>query len=354
MNDWVYDFPPTPKADWIRQIERDLKGKPLSSLHQEWWAGATLDPIHHADDQQTRVSLPAHLFAAPPLIMEAIDAKNLNAESLNRRLLEALQFGAQRITLLINESLLDQHEVWLQGIYPDMLTWYIDGDQISAATINRFASKAPGHIFQTIKRNKDTSFESIVQHRLAEGIPLRWLYDIPNDGNWIEACAEVFNRIQNDAKTWHAMTERDDHLSRCELHIEAATDYVKCLIQLRTLHLLWQNLAADNSSGVTKSIANNYLFSHIKPNTGESPDAFLIRATTAAVAAFLGGVSGLCIHPLVESSPNHYLRINRNIHHLLHMESGLPRQTDTMAGAYAIDYYTAAWTSAIWEKLNGG
>jgi hypothetical protein len=353
MNDWVYNFPPTPKADWIRQIERDLKGKSLSSIQQEWWNGAVLDPIHHADDQPTRVNLPAHLFAQPPIIIEHIDARGLSADSLNKQLVEALQFGAQRILLQISESLLSQYEVWLNGIYTDMVTWYVIGDQISSSVVSTFAAQAPGNIFQAIHRDKDSSIDSITNHHFTGDINLRWIYSIPNEGNWIAACAEVFKQIQADAQRWSDVTGKDDHLSRCELHLEAPTDYAKGLIQMRTLHLVWQNFTADDAHQQQSTIANDYLICQTKPKAGESADAYLVSATTAAVAAFLAGVSGLCIHPSVDSTPNHYLRINRNIHHLLHMESGLPRNTDTMAGSYAVDHYTAAWASAIWEKLNG-
>jgi methylmalonyl-CoA mutase N-terminal domain/subunit len=88
------------------------------------------------------------------------------------------------------------------------------------------------------------------------------------------------------------------------------------------------------------------------PKEGESPDAYLVRATSSAVAANVAGVSGLCIHHHEQPAGDHYRRNNRNIHHLLHMESGLPKQADPMAGAYAIDHYTAAWATAIWEKLD--
>ncbi len=96
----------------------------------------------------------------------------------------------------------------------------------------------------------------------------------------------------------------------------------------------------------------DYLEGHIVPGDNESPDQFLIRATTAALGSVLAGAHAICIHPHMRNVPPHYRRINRNIHHLLHMESGLPRQCDPLAGAYAIDHYTAEWSEQIWNKLD--
>ena len=73
----------------------------------------------------------------------------------------------------------------------------------------------------------------------------------------------------------------------------------------------------------------------------------------AGLAASLAGTPSMCIHNLNGSNIEaFYARTNRNIHHLLNMESNMYQGIDPLAGAYTIDQYTMAWTKKIWEGLN--
>ena len=117
------------------------------------------------------------------------------------------------------------------------------------------------------------------------------------------------------------------------------------------LQLLWLNLTKEERDKPDKQ--SNYLECHISPRTNEPPEKYLIRASMASLAAFLTGAHALCIHhPETSSSTDFYKRIDRNLHHLLHLESGLPSGKDPLAGAYTLDHYTRSWTQRIWEKIS--
>src|SRR5690606_16626620 len=60
-------FSPVSKADWLRQVEQDLKGKPPSSVAAEWWPGEPIDPFLDASDEPGIVSLPDEWFVRTPL-----------------------------------------------------------------------------------------------------------------------------------------------------------------------------------------------------------------------------------------------------------------------------------------------
>jgi hypothetical protein len=61
----------------------------------------------------------------------------------------------------------------------------------------------------------------------------------------------------------------------------------------------------------------------------------------SSLAAFLTGITSLCIHHHeAEAIPGFFRRIDRNLHHLLHLESGLPAGRDPLSGAYTIDFYS--------------
>jgi hypothetical protein len=344
MKEWSYNFEPVSKGTWVKQIERELKGKSLQSLHTEWWPGAPLDPIHHADDRHALVQLPSHLFATPPAIIELVDATAQSATQLNETLLRALRYGADTIALNINHAVADQIDRWLDGIYADMINWYVTKSD-PGISLRILDQRAPGKVFNRIQMHR--GFEETMLPP-DESIPMLWCYWVPSSGNWVGEMAKLFHRVMTDEKRYVASTGKNDFFQHCVWQAEGDADYLKSIIQMRTLHIVWQNFTALKDASIE---TRKYLECHVIPKEGEAADNYLVRASTAAMAGCLAGVSGLCIHPK-PGAPAYYERINHNIHHLLHMESGLPKQTDPLAGAYAIDHYTALWAAAIWDQLN--
>jgi hypothetical protein len=344
MKDWSYHFEAVSKATWVQQIERELKGKSLQSLYTEWWPGSTSNPVHHADDNIDKVNLPAYLFEAPPVILESIDARAMSSKKLNGSLLEALRFGADTILLQVDHTIAGQTNEWLKDVHADMVNWHIIKVD-PGVQLHQLNQQAPGKVVIRIDMDRGFNNNRITS---AGDETHAWCYTIPSSGNWVEQTAFILQQVLHDAKSYSHASGKNDFLPNCILVAAADTDYLKSLVQLRTLHVVWQNVLAK--TGIAGK--RGYLECHVWPEADEAPDNYLVRATTSSVAANLSGVPGLCIHAKPGAS-EYYSRINRNIHHLLHMESGLPKMCDPLAGAYAIDYYTAAWAKAIWEKLDG-
>jgi methylmalonyl-CoA mutase N-terminal domain/subunit len=137
----------------------------------------------------------------------------------------------------------------------------------------------------------------------------------------------------------------------CVLSFQTDSDYIKQLIQTRVLHLLWQNLKQWHLPETAPS-DQMYLESHIEQSSNEKPEHFLIRASMSGLAASLSGSHVVCIHHSdSKDTPEFYRRITRNIHHLLHLESMMYKNTDPLSGAYVIDHYTRRWTQGIWDRL---
>src|SRR4030095_9854189 len=95
MQNWEYTFPTTSKEQWILQITRDLKGKPVDFLHGEWWPGEPLVPLHQAHDSQGEPRVRS---------MERISLDGKSAQQINQFMLEALQFGAQEFLIRKTDS----------------------------------------------------------------------------------------------------------------------------------------------------------------------------------------------------------------------------------------------------------
>ncbi len=357
MKEWEYTFGPVSKEEWIRQIEKDLRQRPVESTYSEWWQGAPLIPFVHKDDVINEiVCLPDYLFTQPPKIAEWIEADALSPDAVNHQILESLQYGVQSIILktdVVSKSIIKEY---LKGVFLEMVSVSIHLP-LSKSNDHQTLQENDGiPVLTRIERN-DLSypFSSIVEQikQRTDGIKLiRLVYRIPSSGIWDIETTKTFQRVMDDLAIWIGNElPAEAFFNQCTLVLEADQTYFKHILQTSVLHLLWQNLKAHFSATNTDH-ANQYLECHIIPEATEQPDHFLIRASMSSLAASLCGTHSICIHPSTQpTSQAFYKRINRNIHHLLELESGMYRGTDPLAGAYAIDYHTKQMTNRIWEML---
>ena len=351
MANWEYTFKPVPKSEWIRQIEKDLGAKTIDSLNTEWWPGEFISPMHHQEDiKGSFVALPDHYFSQPPLITEWIDTRHHPPDAINSKVIQSLNYGVQSIILDAQNLSENQYDLWLKDVYPDMIDISVNFSE-SIFETNLFENNNP-NINIRIPGSKDLSLpvRQIETFESNKFKSFRFVYDVPISGNWIEAVVDVFKRIKNDM-TNPEIKKKDDvsFLKKCILLITPDSNYIKNLIQLRVLQLLWLNFTRlhFNSDEPLPSPVE----CHIAGTDPLSPDDHLIRASSIAMSVALTGAHSLCIHDQ-ENVPEFYSRINRNIHHLLNLESEIYTGKDPLAGSYAIDYYTERWTKAIWDKIS--
>lgn len=361
MKDWEYTFDPVSKADWIRQITTDLKQKPLESLSGEWWEGEPIRPVIHMEDMSEEVvRLPDFLFNQPPQIIEQISIAFISPEAVNTSILESLQFGAQSIILQLAPSEEHFNTQWIKDVRLDWITFQIAKESYTAAPGIAFIKNLPEQVFIRIKRGDSSNpLSSNLQSENKSSPPdissLRFIYHFQSTGNWIEKTTATLNKLITDLQEWNANGfETSAFFKQCTLTLEADQDYFKQIIQTRSLHVLWQNLNSYYSTDA-QLVDGRYLETHIGQKKDEKPDLFLVRASMSALAATIAGAGAVCIHHSVEErTPLFYRRINRNIHHLLELESGMYKGLDPLAGAFSMDYNIKRWVTRIWDGLNPG
>lgn len=358
MQNWEYTFPPTSKEDWIRQIEKDLKGKPIESLYGEWWPGEPQIPFHHASDSAPEtIVLPGQLFGSPPGIVEPVNISNRSAEQINKVLLEALQFGTQTFLISNKDGIDIDADQMLKDVFPVMVQWHFYADGHSNALFESILKRSLQTTFLRIRRSDlKSDLKSILKKYNLDPSKfhnIKLEYHFPSTGNWVEEASKVFLVLLKDATEWERLGSPFSFFEKCILTIDADVQYFKHIIQTRVLHLLWLNLRDEHAFDHSDDL--DYLECHITPNTKETPEHYLIRASMSCLAAALTGTTSICIHHIQnEGIPDFYKRIDRNIHHLLHLESGLPIGKDPLAGSYTLDYYTRHWAEKIWNQVFEG
>ncbi len=355
MKDWAYTFDPVSKKEWIEQVEKDLRQTPVASLMAEWWPGEIRQPLIHQEDiMKGVVRLPNELFQSPPRITEWIDTSDILPETVNKNIHSALKYGAEVILLKLDT--LDKVPLagWLKDVHLDMVNVQLAPGTFSVDHVNDLIPFLNNGVNIRINRARLTSdeFGKIIDAISSNKIPassLLYVYDIPSKGIWDTTTAALFNQLIDDYHTTDSAKNNHQFFSQCIIALQADQSYFKHIIQTRVLHLLWHNLLAFYEVDKT---ANSYLECHIISNEIETPDQYLIRASMSGLAASLVGTHSLCIHHLAgENIEEFYKRTNRNIHHLLNLESNMYQGIDPLAGAYTIDYYSTHWTENIWEAL---
>ncbi len=358
MKDWEYTFDPVSKAEWIRQITSDLKQKPIEALMGEWWKGESRWPLLHAEDMDDeRVRLPDFLFNKPPQITEHISVAGASPKAINQAILTALQFGTQSIILQVPATEEIFKPDWIKDVHLDWIIFQIVQDELSEAPLTSFIESLPEHsLYRVLRGPSAKPLSTILRGSKPNALiginAYRFVYNFPSIGNWIEKSTITLNALIDDLHQWNAKGfETSAFFKQCILAVEADQDFFKQIIQTRSLHVLWQNLNQHYSE--TAMVSNDrYLETHIEQKNKEKPDLFLVRASMSALAASLAGTGSLCIHQSKEdTAPLFYHRINRNIHHLLELESGMYKGIDPLSGAYSIDFHLKHWATSVWSHL---
>jgi hypothetical protein len=359
MREWQYGFNAVTKSEWFAQIQQDLKGQSVESLTGEWWPGEPILPFLHAEDKDwPAIRLSDEIFQRPPVIIEYVDARQSANDTINARILEGLLYGAQHVQIHCQPDQLKHSSAWLQDVLMDMvrIEFLVDDSQPGSES-EGMKSIPAGCKWRATVSGKNEIRIDIAQFARQTGnnhlSNFCFAYEIPSGGNFIEQAIQAYQSLTDDIR---ALTEagfdKMQYLDAIVWKLSADSDYFKHLIQLRVLHLLWRNFYQLQTR---QDIASAYLESHMMMKQDEKPDQYLIRGASNALAAALGGAQAVCIStPTISNSPTYYHRINRNINHLLHLESGLPPKKDPMAGAWVPDYYTYQWTKRIWEALGYG
>jgi methylmalonyl-CoA mutase len=123
------------------------------------------------------------------------------------------------------------------------------------------------------------------------------------------------------------------HAQPVAIRTEIGTDFFLEIARLRALRLVWNKLSERPYD----------LHLHVcsSPWTPEAyaPHANMLKATTAAMAAILGGADSLTVDPESPEQPMQR-RVARNVSILLREESRFAKVADPLAGAYFVDRLT--------------
>ncbi|WP_421829650.1 methylmalonyl-CoA mutase family protein [Larkinella sp.] len=373
-------FPPVTKAEWTRQIVDDLKGKPVESLKRLTPDGLETEPFYTTEDlaglplatnqQSQRTDRSLGWLNIPGVRFET-------ESETNTVLRTGLAKGADGFLLDLTEATIEEIQ-WsrlLHGLkLSDTPVWFrVDGQPENVATALKqiLPYQLKGGIFdEPVARFLQSDIHpDAALAQMAEAT--RLTLDSPHFRT-ITVGSTVFHNAgatatQELAFTLNAVVDVFDHLTDAGLTMEqlipktafvvsVGTSYFTEIAKLRALRILWQRLLLhysifDRVGGPIRYSS----FIHAQTSTfydaTATPYNNLLRATTEAMSAVIGGCDALTVHPYdaVFGEPDEFsTRIARNISILLKEEAHLDKTLDPSAGSYYLETLTNELVESAW------
>jgi len=362
-------FPATSKADWLAQVRKELKDE-FADNSLRW----TIDPVNPDNGLTVDAYYTADDLTGLPLttIQEAQHQTNrvgwLNAPEYqitdpagqSATLRDALTRGADALVLSLPEDVSQTDgnlARLLHGIKLSDTPVYFRLSGSPVPFLNSLRPMAPyqlkGGLLTTV------SVEEIVEvTRLTTDSPqFRTIsigsHDFHNAGaSAVQELAFTLARLADQYRALLAAGLPLDQLAaRTMLSVSVGTSYFVEIAKLRALRVLWHRQMAtyaDTGFPGPLLLAQTSTFY----DAAVTPYTNLLRATTEAMAAVIGGCNVLTVHPYdtVLKAPGEFSeRIARNVSILLKEESYLDRVADPAAGSYYIETLTHQLAGQAWS-----
>ncbi|MNJ83685.1 Methylmalonyl-CoA mutase small subunit [compost metagenome] len=372
MNDLFSSFQTSSKEEWIAILKKELKGESIDTLNKfNRVEEVTFPSYFHREDQQNQFSDPG---LAP--YTRGIQPKNndwtiattfriANEKECNQEIISALMCGTDHLVLEASNNGTIHFETLLQEVGLSFIH-------------TTFRAKSAEQISSFLEFTKDASV-LIEYHNNEELLEKAAAFSKPNTKLFQIDASSV---QQAGGTTWQelsiALAEGHDMLvKQLDLGIDPDTaaanihftfgigsKYFFELAKIRAFRTCWAKIVQAYDPKHTCSLAATITARTTFVNVSlKDPYTNLLRQTTEAMSAVLGGIQHLNIQPYdwYSQKPNTVFtrRMATNISLLLKEESYLQVVIDPAGGSYALDTLTEtiaerAWSSFQWIERNGG
>lgn len=370
------DFSPVTKSEWLRKVEKDLKGKPIDSLNWELEEGVRLSPFFHQEDlrdnpiplssAQENNDWEIGEYVAVEEIAEAngiaLEALNGGAEALGFQLYHPL--NAKSLSHLLQDIDLRMISTNFGEMYVDKYPWELLGLVINYAEEKGYdLAEIEGSIdFDPILDWSTPPMEEAVEtfKKAAEALPLFKILQI--NGTYyhagdLESSRELalitakFSAYLNQLIS--AGLPADDIVNGMQVSVSLSTNYFVEIAKIRALKILLGNVAKQY--GCKRHFVPQIVAHLAKESQTDNPNTNMIQATTQAMAAVIAGVDRLYVLSAntftKEPSTSFTRRIARNAQHLLKMEGFMDKVSDPAAGSYYIEKLTSILAERAWTQF---
>ena len=371
MEHLLEEFPPVSTAEWEAAIARDLKGanyeKRLIWRSEE---GLAVKPYYRTEDMKDL----AWLDAAPGdfpyrrgtratgdwQIREQIDA--VDAETANQEARAAVAAGAEGIAFSgVRVECADELDVLLANL--DEIPIHFEDADEGLVRLLREKLRAGQHaarISTGCDALASVDFAAQAIRGAPDGFAPLTIHGDAFEEAGATAAEEVGFTLAAGVDFLGVMQERGLHAGRAAAAIEFSfaigSNYFFQIAKLRAFRMVWAR--AVESFGGTRAEAPAYIAARTSRwnKTLYDPHVDILRATTEAMAAVLGGADSVMVAPFdacYRGPDEASRRLARNTQLLLKHEAGMGRVADAPGGSYYVEAITDFLASEGWKIMQG-
>ncbi len=369
MEHLLEEFPPVSTSEWEAAIARDLKGadyeKRLIWRSQE---GLTVKPYYRAEDLKGLASMDAAPGKFPYRrgaratgdwrIREEIDAENV--KTANREACAAVAAGAEEIAF---SGVLVEGRADLNGLLKNLdevpIHFKRADEQLIRLAIDKLVA---GRRAAPISTGCDALTGVDVAAAAIAAAPIG-LVPFTIHGDTFEeagatAAEEVGLTLATGVDFAGAMLDSGVEAGKAAASLEfsfaMSSNYFFQIAKLRAFRLVWAR--AVESFGGARSQASAQIAARTSAwnKTVYDPHVNILRATTEAMAAVIGGANSVTVAPFdtcYRRPDEASRRLARNTQLLLKHEACLGRAADAAGGSYAVEEFTDFLASEGWKIM---
>ena len=338
------EFENNTKEDWIKKATAELKGKNLESLNTMFEKGIQINPYYTyedltgLDDIRKYDNLLAGKNTPDGQPREWINYQRVlidTEKKANQEALEALQMGATGIIF----------ETGGNVNYSQLL----DGINLSACAIS-FEGVNDLTDYLTYAKKEGCSNEELSGYwntnDVTDGSRLQTLVLEANEDSAVQQLKFLIEKTISFLDNNEA---RECPASKTLYKLPVGTNYFLEIAKFRALRILLYQMLTSKGFSCAPEDFEIMAISGIWKNEELGPHENILKGTTAAMAAIIGGCDALYIVP---ENPDQKLstRTSRNISTILKEESFLNKEVDPGAGSFYIEDLTNQLVNAVGIK----
>jgi methylmalonyl-CoA mutase len=380
-NNLFSEFDPTNKSAWEKQVEKEIK-KPVNELNRHalnlnkkldpYYSFEEFDPENIAELSACQRTTPGWLNMPETIVNDVTEA--------NKKIQESLSGGAQAVVVDF------QNKITTDGV-----SRLFHNIRLTDTPVFLKTRQNPLHVFELISKGSGY----IMKGGIANDPLAQWMrsgqsfnHSLKDISSLCKATESMkdFYPVMVDGHVFHnagATPQQElafilanlafylDKLTDADIapglafksvffSVSVGTDYLPEIAKLRALRLLHQRMAN------AYKVNNTKVFIHASTsslyNSATLPHTNMLRATSSAMSAVIGGCDALTVRPYDEliSQPNDFSeRIARNVSSIIAHESYINQVADPAAGSYYIEKLSQELAESAWELFleienNGG
>lgn len=295
------------KDEWSAGLAKELKGKHTSELEKDWF-GLNVEPIYFERG--------------------ASDGRNICSFPNNWKLLMRLEDRGANPDLLEGVDFIAGHTLDAFDAHFHQRTFYTLGTELVIDS-DHF-EKHP--IFHNLKPNQ-RNIDQMAGQKLARGSSL---FSVINASTNIVGKGEVQYFYERAIELRNNLQKHDWSLEVHKLiniELQVGSNFFYEVARIRSIRLAMEQVFRGACPYITAVCT-------VMPSKQEDQYANLIRTTTEAMSAVLGGADIIWIKTYNDHLDEQAQRWARNISHLLRYESRLDWVQDTASGSYLVEHLT--------------